>query len=514
MVELTTTAADQTRTPSVRLDARSLLVSLITEGTYPFHEGGVSVWCDQLIRGLHGHEFRIDAVTTTGTEVPTWNLPENVVDLRTVPLWSATVSPRPSQRCDPATKRALRALFDGFAAPIDAAQSCEHFRRLALFARDGRLTRSLVSDETVQLVLATMAQPLPGRYSSRPTSKPSVADAVASLRMLEHLLRPLRIPPAFANLSHAASNGLGVMLAMTAKWEWGTPFLLTEHGLYLRERYIAYGPLSMPHHQRAFMLGFFRNLAAAAYHAADVVAPGSEYNRSWEIVGGADPASIQPIYNGIHAPNFGVSESEPDVPTLAWVGRIDPLKDVKTLLRAFALVRESIPNARLRIFGGTPRGNEGYQRECVLLRDQLGLVESATFEGRVASITDAYHAGHVVVSTSISEGFPYSVLEAMASGRAMVATDVGGVPEAVSDCGRLVPARDQRAIAQACVELLIDHDLRRLLAERGRARVLERFTLDLCLARYESIYVSLADPAEPPELPVSRRMVSLVGGVA
>ena len=239
-----------------------------------------------------------------------------------------------------------RALFDGFAAPIDAAQSCEHFRRLALFARDGRLTHSLVSDETVQLVLATMAQPLPDRYSAGPTSKPSVADAVASLRMLEHLLRPLRIAPAFANLSHAASNGLGVMLAMTAKWEWGTPFLLTEHGLYLRERYIAYGPLSMPHHQRAFMLGFFRNLAAAAYHAADVVAPGSEYNRSWEIVGGADPASIQPIYNGIHAPNFGVSESEPDVPTLAWVGRIDPLKDVKTLLRTFALVRESIPNAR------------------------------------------------------------------------------------------------------------------------------------------------------------------------
>jgi glycosyltransferase involved in cell wall biosynthesis len=496
------------------VDGRSLLISLVTEGTYPFYDGGVSVWCDQLIRGLDAHQFRIDAVTTTGTEVPAWTQPDNVVELRTFPVWSASVAPRPSPRCDPATKRVLRALFDSFAAPIDAAQSCEHFRRLALFARDGRLAQSLMSDEAVQLVLSTMAHPPSDRPMSAPPRRPRVADAVASLRLLEHLMRPLSAPPAFANLTHAASNGLGVMLAMTAKWEWGTPLLLTEHGLYLRERYIAYGPQSMPHHQRAFMLGFFRNLSAAAYHAADIVAPGSEYNRSWEVVSGADPCSIQPIYNGIHTPSFGVSPFEPVDPTITWVGRIDPLKDVKTLLRAFVAVRESIPNARLRIFGGTPRGNDGYHRECVNLRDSLGLADSATFEGRVAFITDAYHAGHVVVSTSISEGFPYSVLEAMASGRAMVATDVGGVPEAVGDCGRIVPPRDQLAIARACVELLTDHALRRSLAERGRARVLQRFTLDLCLARYQSIYVGLADAAEPPEIPAPRRVVTVAGAVS
>jgi glycosyltransferase involved in cell wall biosynthesis len=513
MVESTSTI-DQFAPSPIQVDGRSLLISLITEGTYPFYDGGVSVWCDQLVRGLEAHQFRIDAVTTTGTEVPVWSLPSNVVELRTFPVWSVTVPPKPSVRCDPATKRALRALFDGFTAPIDAAQSCEHFRRLALFARDGRLAQSLMSDEAVDLVLSAMSHPVPDRVIGRPPSKPRVADAVASLRMLEHLLRPLTAPPAFAHLSHAASNGLGVLLAMTAKWEWGTPFLLTEHGLYLRERYIAYGPQSMPQHQRAFMLGFFRNLSAAAYHAADIVAPGSEYNRGWEIVSGADPSSIQPIYNGIHTPSFGVSDFEPADPTLAWVGRIDPLKDVKTLLRAFAVVRESIPNARLRIFGGTPRGNEGYHRECVALRDRLGLADCATFEGRVASIAEAYHAGHVVVSTSISEGFPYSVIEAMASGRAMVATDVGGVPEAVGDCGRIVAPRDQRAIARACVELLNDDALRRSLAQQGRERVLARFTLDLCLARYQTIYVSLADTADPPEMPVTRRIPSFAGGAA
>lgn len=508
-----TTASERTSTVP-RRDGRSLLVSLITEGTYPFHDGGVSVWCDQMVRGLDGHRFRIDAITTTGIEQPIWKLPRNVVGLRTFPLWSTSALPRPARGCDPATKRALMAFFDGFKSPIDAARSCEHVRRLAAFARDGRLRKALVSDEAVQLVLTSMAKPLTGRNGVSPPRPPRVADAVASLRMLEHFFRPLAEPPLVADLSHAASNGLGVMVAMAAKWERGTPFLLTEHGLYLRERYIAYGPKSLPHHQRAFMLGFFRNLSAAAYHAADVIAPGSEYNRSWELRTGADPTSIQPIYNGIHTPSFQRSDVEPNVPTLAWVGRIDPLKDVKTLLRAFAEVRDCIPSAKLRVYGGTPRGNEAYYRDCLALRDQLGLAASATFEGRVPSITEAYHAGHVVVSTSISEGFPYSVLEAMASGRAMVATDVGGVREAVGECGLMVPPGDHRAVAAACLELLKDDERRRALAERGRARVLELFTVDLCLARYQNIYVNLADPSEAPTPGVARDSVGATAGVS
>ena len=119
------------------------------------------------------------------------------------------------------------------------------------------------------------------------------------------------------------------------------------------------------------------------------------------------------------------------------------MKDVKTLLRAFVRVRLSIPNARLRIYGGTPPGNEGYRNECLDLRDKLGLEESVAFEGRVRSIADAYLSGDVVVATSISEGFPYAVLEAMASGRAMIATDVGGVSEAIDDAGILVPPQDE-----------------------------------------------------------------------
>ena len=88
---------------------------------------------------------------------------------------------------------------------------------------------------------------------------------------------------------------------------------------------------------------------------------------------------------------------------------------LETLLRAFSLVRREIPNARLRMFGGTPKGGEAYLERCRKLAGELGISDVATFEGRVPEIRDAYAAGHVVVLSSISEGFPYTVIEAMTS---------------------------------------------------------------------------------------------------
>jgi len=153
------------------------------------------------------------------------------------------------------------------------------------------------------------------------------------------------------------------------------------------------------------------------------------------------------------------------------------------------------PNALLRIYGGTPLGNEGYLRECLDLRGELGLDDSAAFEGRVRSISDAYLSGDVVVATSISEGFPYAVLEAMASGRAMIATDVGGVSEAIDDTGIMVPPQDEISLANACIELLRNTRLRTQLASRGRERVRSRFMVELTLERHGELYDDLVDAA-------------------
>ena len=84
----------------VRSADRSLYISLITEGTYPFHEGGVSVWCDQIVRGLAPDRFRVDAITGGLDENVCWEFPTNVVDVRRIPLWGSTGGRRPARSFD------------------------------------------------------------------------------------------------------------------------------------------------------------------------------------------------------------------------------------------------------------------------------------------------------------------------------------------------------------------------------------------------------------------------------
>jgi glycosyltransferase involved in cell wall biosynthesis len=471
-------------------------VCLMTEGTYPHYEGGVSVWCDQLVRGMPEVTFVVDAITTTGTEEATWPQPANNPVRRSVALWRTLDDPRPAIR--PGLEEL--AVVDRFLCCIvdraDADETLATFRSLRTLARDGRLGPTLLSQASLELVLAHMHRHTVHRpIGLEPITAPTVGDAVASVRSLEHLLRPLAAEPFSTRLSHTAANGLSVLLAMSAAWEHGTPLLLTEHGMYLRERYIATPPDSMPFHQRAIVLGFLQQLTSSAYRLATAIAPASGFNRGWELAAGADDDKISVIHNGVCAEEFWPSAVRSDPTTIVWVGRLDPLKDVKTMLRAFAFVAARRADVRLRIFGGTPKGNEQYVRECKALHEQLGLGDRAVFEGRVPSIVEAYHSGNVVVSTSISEGFPYSVLEAMASGRAVIATDVGGVAEAIAGTGVMVRPGDHAAIAEACIALLDDPTRTARLGAAARRRVRKNFTLALCLARYRELYASIDDAA-------------------
>jgi glycosyltransferase involved in cell wall biosynthesis len=201
------------------------------------------------------------------------------------------------------------------------------------------------------------------------------------------------------------------------------------------------------------------------------------------------------MYNGINPEDFPIASGEPDEPTIVFVGRVDPLKDLHTLIRAFGIVRQRVPNARLRMFGPVPPGNEEYRASCVNLIAELGLTGAAVLEGRIPSQADAYQAGHLVALTSVSEGFPYTVVESMSMGRPQVCTNVGGVSEAVGDAGFVVPPRDHAAVADACIRLLDDAELRQSLGSLARQRVLDRFTLDQWTNAYREMYAELVPGA-------------------
>ncbi len=471
----------------------SVEVTLITEGTYPLYAGGVSVWCEQLVSGLQDTNFHVIALTGGARDLP-GALPSNVKRVTIVPLWEGA-APRARGRrhfdlFEDAYAQLIGAMLSG--EPDASAPFTRALSDLSLFAQEHDLVGALERPQAAKLLLhlwtqhATACQDGPRHADVIP--RPSVKDALDAHMWLAHLLRPLATPTAPSDLSHAVSNGLSVLPALAAKSAHGTPFVLTEHGLYLRERYLTPPSVYLPANPRAFLLRFYRVLTRAAYHLADVISPASQFNLRWQLHLGADPDKLRPTYNGIDPTLFTVTTEEPPVPTISWVGRIDPFKDLETLIRAHALVQDRIPDARLRMFGSVPSGNEGYALACRALIRDLGLERHATFEGRASSVVDAFQAGHVVALTSISEGFPYTVIEAMATGRPMVATDVGGVREAVGTAGRVVTPRDPRAVADACLDLLGNDALRRDLGRQARERVLSMFTLQHCLDAYHDMY--------------------------
>ncbi|NLT53966.1 MAG: GT4 family glycosyltransferase PelF [Actinomycetales bacterium] len=495
-------------------------VALVTEGTYPHAHGGVSVWCDQLVRGMPEHEFQLLAITGTATEDPVWALPPNVTGVVTVPLWGPWPDRPGGQDGRRATgprwpwSRPIRTLPDRPPAGVvggiltrfvealltpDPVAAVPVFRQAldawSRIAAGHDMERELTSAEFVTLLLDRWsADETADQWGGARDGYPRVGDAVTASQLIAHALRPLAVEPPRVDLVHLVANGIAGLVGLSATWRHGVPYVLSEHGIYLRERYLAYRDSPYPWPVKWVMLRFYRLLTATVYAEAALVAPGNLYNRRWEQRDGVPAEAIRTVYNGVDPDEFALVGTEPEVPTLAWVGRIDPIKDLATMLRAFALVHERAPEVRLRVFGGTPRGNEPYRAAMEELAAELGITGSVTFEGRVPSIRDAYAAGHVVVLTSISEGFPYTVIEAMSSGRATVSSDVGGVAEAVGDAGIVVPPREPEAVARACLSLLTDDARRRRLAARARCRVVELFTLDRSIDAFRAIYADLGTP--------------------
>jgi len=470
-------------------------ISLITEGTYPFAHGGVSVWCDHLMRRLPDIDFHLYAIAATTEAESVWKLPPNVVSFETIGL--EPIGSRPLDRYPRRDRSAFLDVFDHFIHetlrpdPLDETAFLGALQTLYEAAQRVPIASGVHSQEAFEIIRSHWHDRQGDDQFDR-LGPPTLLDVLEVSSSLARFLMPLQVTPT-GDLAHTTANGLGSLLALAGAWEWDMPTLLTEHGVYLRERYLETPATPLPRRVAAFQLAFFKRLNRAMLEAADGVAPVSDFNRRWEIQTGADDRRISTIYNGVDPASFPPLIGEPDVPTISWIGRVDPLKDLLTLIDAFARVRRAVPEARLRLFGPVPPGNEAYHQQCLDHIAAHGLAEAVTFEGHTNRVSDAHRAGHVVALSSISEGFPFTVLEAMMSGRATVSTDVGGVVEAVGSTGLLVPPRDPGAFAAALVELLTDDELRQRLGRAARERALAEFTLDRMTDRYRSLYESLID---------------------
>lgn len=191
-------------------------------------------------------------------------------------------------------------------------------------------------------------------------------------------------------------------------------------------------------------------------------------------------------------------------PVIGIVANLRAVKDHETLLRAVAALAPRRPDVHLVLVG------EGDRRSPLeALATELGIAERVRFAGRRPSHPSFHHLFDISVLSSLSEGMPNSVLEAMAAGRPVVATNVGGTRDAVVDSvtGYLVPPRDPARMAAALDALLSDPDHARGMGEAGARRAREVFRAENALAALEDLYVRIAHvrddtrPAAPTESP-------------
>ncbi|HVA03172.1 MAG TPA: GT4 family glycosyltransferase PelF [Acidimicrobiales bacterium] len=488
-------------------------IYLSTEGTYPFVLGGVSTWVDQLVHGLPHHHFEIGALVDNPHHRIQYRPPPNVT-LQPIPLWGLELAEEYLPR-RAGWRRALRTsspvvrdrflpswehLVDCLAAPeADSRALGDSLSAVAHFAERYDLRRALGDAATWALLLDRLqANPIHARTG--------LAPAMDFARTMYRYLLPLTAATPVCDVVHSTAAALCALPAVVAKYRYGTPLVLTEHGIYLRERLLAMS--AEPFGTKVLFANFYRAVVELAYREADVLTPVCAYNAGWEEALGVDPERIRVIHNGVDPARIDVWPEPEGPPTVGFVGRIDPLKDVLTLIQAFARVRRVIRDARLRIWG--PATSQSYLEKCEMTVRDLGLSDAVTFEGSTIDIAAAYGASHVIGLSSISEAFPYTAVEAMLAARPIVATAVGGVAEAIgpAQCrgtGMVVEPGDPGAMAEALLAVLGASAVERgHLGEWLRSRALTLFTAQRMFDDYDDVYTSFEQArSATPEIGVA-----------
>lgn len=496
-------------------------VCLLLEGTYPYVAGGVSTWVHDLLKAQSHLTFHIMCVLPAPGERPLkYDLPPNVVGLSHVYLHHMDAG----RRFVPGVAAVLRDIAPALAR-LHEGGGLDELRLLIerLGPLRGRIgARQLLNSEASWTMLLEMYE------ASMPSA--SFLDYFWSWRglvagLMSMLLAPL--PP--ARVYHAVSTGYAGVLAVRAKLETQRPVLLTEHGIYTNERRIEInmadwlfsnpsGQLTVDRSRRDLRdvwINTFVSYSRATYAACDQIITLYGGNQILQREDGADPARMRVIPNGIDLDRFAAIRPLEDKPrpTIALIGRVVPIKDVKTFIRACGLLRRQVPDLRALIMGPMDE-DEDYFRECQLIVDHLDLEHCVEFTGRVR-IDDYFPEIDVIVLTSISEAQPLVILEAAAARIPTVATDVGACREmilgmadedpALGEGGAVTPLSNPRATASALAALLANPARRRACGAAMRQRAERIYNKAVIDAIYRDIYETAAASAPTPveTLPVT-----------
>lgn len=473
-------------------------VCLICEGSYPYVRGGVASWVQTLCRGISDIDFVVYAIATSREEMSdfVYDLPDNVTDVQTLYLEDAFLKKTGKKvHLRSGEKRALESLVAGESAEIDwmgIVEMARHHR--------GQLGDLLMSESFFDVCL--------DEYRRQRSRKVFLQFLWNFRNIYFPVMHVLSREMPHADLYHAVSAGYAGILGSSVSVTRHAPFLLSEHGIYSREReediiraQWLQGEFKIP------WIDYFRKQAFIAYQQADVVTTLFETNRTLQIELNCPPEKIVVVPNGVdvHAFDSCYERRKRDAGrtkhgsgiTLGAVLRVVPIKDVRTMLLAFDIVKRTVPNARLKLMGNTEE-DPAYYRECRDLLSELG-THDVEFLGHV-DIREHMPDIDLLLLSSISEGQPLAMLEGMAAGIPFVVTDVGNcrallegeyADDHFGSAGVVVPVMDSAAMAQAILRCVRSPDQLRTMGEAGRKRVETYYTREGMLDAFRDLYEDL-----------------------
>lgn len=487
-------------------------VTLLLEGTYPFVRGGVSGWVHDLITGMP--ELTFSLVYLGAEQKPDeklrYELPPNVRNLYCHYLMDSGPAAKPKACAGDKVYFAESArLHDWFCSP------------------EGELDETLFNSVVLQAGRKKGACAAEFFYSEAAWSQitESYSDACPEIPFLSYFWAvrnthgPLlklaelahTIPP--SRIFHSVSTGYAGLLGAMLQHRTRRPLVLTEHGIYTKERKIDLQSMflqdrqgrfdeasesGMEHHEQLW-LRIFEGIARLAYAAADPIISLYEPNRQRQIRDGADPARTRIIPNGVDVERYAPLRAlrPQQIPkVLGLIGRIVPIKDIKTFIRTIHALTAHMPEAEGWLIGPEEENPE-YVIECKELVRSLQLENNIRFMG-FQRIEDVLPRLGLLALTSISEAFPLVIGESYASGLPVLTTDVGAcrmlvegsdeADRALGSGGSVLPISDPEAMARAAYALLSDPARWTAAQQAGIQRVERYYRQAQIVASYREIY--------------------------
>jgi glycosyltransferase involved in cell wall biosynthesis len=407
-------------------------ICIIAEGSYPYYSGGVAQWAHELITEHKERTFHVLTLMPPHPNlIPRYQFPSNVIGhtvhiIQYLPEGaSENKTPRGTWDIISKTLKGLMTsrTFTDWEPILDL---CEKYRDI--------LGKKILTESNAlwSFIVKIYEEMHPwGPF------KDFFSTAFVLNRSLLSILLP-ELPP--ARLYHALCTGYAGFYLYRAKFEKKVPCFLTEQGIYTNERRIeiamaewisdiASVNLAIEDRQKNlkdFWLNAFFSLAHACYLSCDAILSTYDGNQELQLEGGADSNKMRVILHGIHPDHYSPIRRNPqkkEHPIVAFAGRVVPIKDIKTFIRACQIVKKEMPEVRFYVLGPKDEDEE-YFLECQNLVTSIGMEDSISFFGKV-KFKDYLPEIDVLVLTSLSEAQPLVILEGGSTGLPFVSTNVG-----------------------------------------------------------------------------------------